>query len=57
MLLTVDWKPPLEFTDTAVAYPFFEDFVGSSGGSSLDWYNTSLTDFIVEIPGPTVWAW
>lgn len=57
MLLTSNWKPPLEFTDTGVAYPFFEDFVSSEGSSSPDWYNTSLTDFIVEIPGPTVWAW
>jgi LruC domain-containing protein len=57
MLLTSDWKPPLEFTDTATAYPSFNDFVSSEGTSSLQWYNTPLPDFIVDIPGPTVWSW
>jgi hypothetical protein len=57
MLLTSDWKPPLEFTDTATAYPSFSDFVSSKGASSLQWYNTPLPDFIVDIPGPEVWSW
>jgi len=57
MLLTSSWKPPLEFTDTGIAYPFFDDFVSSEGASSNDWYNTPLPDFIVDMPGPTVWSW
>jgi len=57
MLLTSNWKPPLEFTDTGVAYPFFEDFVSSEGSSSTDWYTTYLTDFIVDIPDAGQWAW
>jgi hypothetical protein len=57
MLLTSEWKPPLEFTDTATAYPFFNDFVTSEGASSLQWYQTPLPDFIVDIPGPETWAW
>lgn len=57
MLLTSDWKPPLEFTDTGMAYPFFQDFVLSEGDSSPDWYTTFLDEFIVDIPGPDGWAW
>jgi hypothetical protein len=57
MLLTVDWKPPLEFTDTSAAYPLFQDFVISEGRSSTDWYTTFLVDFIVNIPDSGQWAW
>jgi LruC domain-containing protein len=57
MLLTANWKPPLEFTDTGVAYPFFNDFVNSEGASSADWYNTYLIDYIVDIPDSGQWAW
>ena len=57
MLLTAAWKPPLEFTDTGIAYPYFNDFVISEGNSSANWYETYLTEFIVDIPAPTVWAW
>lgn len=57
MLLTTTWKPPLEFTDTAVAYPLFTDFVASEGNSSVDWYNSYLQDFIVDIPDDGQWAW
>ena len=57
MLLTSDWKPPLEFTDTGIAYPLFQDFVLSEGSSSPDWYSTFLAEFIVDIPGPDGWAW
>ncbi len=57
MLLTAAWKPPLEFTDTAVAYPYFQDFVSSEGGSSADWYTTYLNEYIVEIPNAGQWAW
>ena len=57
MLLTADWKPPLEFTDTSTAYPLFNDFVGSEGGTSQQWYEDPLPDFIVEIPAATSWAW
>lgn len=57
MLLTSDWKPPLEFTDTGVAYPSFNDFVSSEGASSQSWYTTPLLDFIVDIPGVGTWAW
>jgi LruC domain-containing protein len=57
MLLTSAWRPPLEFTDTAIAYPAFSDFVSSAGEASLQWYDSPLIDFIVDIPGPEVWAW
>ena len=57
MLLTSAWKPPLEFTDTGVAYPSFNDFVDSEGASSQNWYNTPLIDFIVDIPDSDVWSW
>ena len=57
MLLTSAWKPPLERTDTAVAYPFFQDFVSSEGSSSADWYTTFLEEYIVDIPDAAVWAW
>ena len=57
MLLTASWKPPLEFTDTAVAYPYFQDFVSSEGNSSADWYATYLNEYIVEIPDAGQWAW
>lgn len=57
MLLTAAWKPPLEFTDTATAYPSFNDFVNSKGAASQQWYTTPLPDFIVDIPEPTVWSW
>jgi len=57
MLLTDSWKPPLEFTDTAVAYPLFNDFVSSEGNSSSNWYETYLPDFIVDIPDSGQWAW
>ncbi len=57
MLLTDSWKPPLEFTDTAVAYPLFNDFVSSEGNSSSNWYESYLQDFIVEIPDSGQWAW
>jgi len=57
MLLTTTWKPPLEFTDTSVAYPNFNDFVSSEGSTSATWYETYLTDFIVDIPTSEQWAW
>ena len=57
MLLTSSWKPPLEFTDTAVAYPLFNDFVASEGGNSSSWYESYLLDFIVDIPDAGQWAW
>lgn len=57
MLLTAAWKPPLEFTDTSVAYPNFNDFVSSEGSTSATWYETYLTDFIVDIPTSDQWAW
>jgi len=57
MLLTAAWKPPLEFTDTGIAYPYFNDFVMSEGNSSTNWYETYLSEFIVDIPAPEVWAW
>lgn len=57
MLLTSTWKPPLEFTDTGIAYPLFEDFVLSEGASSSAWYENYLTEFIVDIPDSSVWAW
>jgi LruC domain-containing protein len=57
MLLTDSWKPPLEFTDTAVAYPLFSDFVSSEGNSSSNWYESYLPDFIVDIPDSGQWAW
>jgi LruC domain-containing protein len=57
MLLTSDWKPPLEFTDTGVAYPSFNDFVTSEGATSQNWYSTPLIDFTVAIPDTAIWAW
>ena len=57
MLLTSDWKPPLEFTDTGVAYPLFNDFVTSEGATSQAWYNAPLPDFVVEIPDVGTWSW
>jgi LruC domain-containing protein len=57
MLLTDNWKPPLEFTDTAVAYPQFDEFVSSEGASSTAWYLDFLIDYIVEIPNSSGWAW
>ena len=57
MLLTSNWKPPLEFTDTGVAYPSFNDFVTSEGATSQSWYSTPLLDFIVEIPDSDNWSW
>ena len=57
MVLTSTWQPPLEYTDTAIAYPAFADFINSEGTSSLDWYNTPFIDYIVDIPGPDEWAW
>ena len=57
MLLTSTWQPPLEYMDTAIAYPAFADFINSEGTSSLDWYNTPFIDYIVDIPGPDEWAW
>jgi len=29
----------------------------SEGGSSTDWYNTYLNDFIVDMPDASQWAW
>jgi LruC domain-containing protein len=57
MLLTTTWKPPLEFTDTADAYPNFLEFVTSEGASAASWYTNYLVDFIVDIPDQTQWAW
>jgi hypothetical protein len=57
LLLTSAWKPPLEFTDTAVAYPAFMDFVNSEGASATDWTNSILTEHVVDIPDTTGWAW
>ena len=57
MLLTTTWKPPLEFNDTSVAYPNFNDFVSSEGSASTNWYDTYLIDFIVDIPTSDQWAW
>lgn len=57
MLLTTTWKPPLEFTDTADAYPNFLDFVTSEGAAATDWYTAFLADYIVDLPGAAQWAW
>ncbi len=57
MLLTTTWKPPLEFTDTADAYPNFLEFVTSEGASAASWYTSYLVDFIVDIPDQSQWAW
>jgi LruC domain-containing protein len=57
MLLTTTWKPPLEFTDTADAYPSFLDFVASEGASATNWYTYYLPDLIVDIPDHSEWAW
>jgi LruC domain-containing protein len=57
MLLTDSWKPPLEFMDTSFAYPLFDDFVATEGGSSSAWYLDYLVENIVDIPDSGVWAW
>lgn len=57
LLLPDGWKPPLEFTDTSVAYPLFDDFVATEGASSSAWYLEHLVEHIVEIPDSTGWAW
>lgn len=57
MLLTAAWKPPLEFTDTVVAYPFFQDFVNSEGAASVQWVDTFLNEYVVELPAVEQWAW
>jgi LruC domain-containing protein len=57
MLLTTTWKPPLEFTDTADAYPNFLEFVNSEGVSATNWYTSYVLDLIVDIPDKSGWAW
>ena len=57
MLLTTTWKPPLEFVDTADAYPDFLEFVSSEGASAASWYTNYMMDRIVDIPDQSQWAW
>jgi len=57
MLLPIDWRPPLEYTDTSLAYPFFTDFIISGGSLSADWYGTPDATHVLDIPDKTTWAW
>jgi LruC domain-containing protein len=57
MLLTATWKPPLERSDLGVPYQNFEAFVQSKGATNANWYETYISDYIVDIPASDVWAW
>ena len=57
MMIPDNWQPPLEYIDTAIAFPQFSEFVSSKGIAALNWYNSSIAEYIVDIPDSSVWAW
>lgn len=57
MLMPSSWNWPYERISIRSSYPQFDDFVGSQGAQSTDWYNHPAKGANVAVPGPTVWAW
>ena len=57
MLLTAAWKPALELNDLSIPYQNFDPFVQSKGVTNANWYETYISDYIVDIPTAEVWAW
>ncbi|MEH6559209.1 MAG: LruC domain-containing protein [Oceanicoccus sp.] len=57
MLLTATWKPAIAAYDVGIPYQNFNPFVQSKGVTNTDWYETYLSEFIVDIPTADVWAW
>jgi len=57
MLMPNDWEPPLEFIGLESAFPLFTNFVASGGAQAVDWYNTFDSQYQVNIPPVSVWAW
>ena len=57
MLMPVDWLPPLEYFSISTIYPLFDSFVASEGTEDIDWYNTFLSNYVVDAPTIDVWQW
>jgi LruC domain-containing protein len=57
MLMPVDWLPPLEYFSISTIYPLFDSFVASEGTQDVDWYNTFLSNYVVDAPTIDVWEW
>ncbi|MEH6912067.1 MAG: hypothetical protein V7459_15900 [Oceanicoccus sp.] len=51
------WKPAIAAYDVGIPYQNFNPFVQSKGVTNTDWYETYLSEFIVDIPTADVWAW
>ena len=57
MLMPIDWLPPMEFFSISTIYPLFDSFVESEATQYLDWYDTSLSNYVVPVPAVSVWGW
>jgi LruC domain-containing protein len=57
MLMPVDWLPPLEYFSISTIYPLFDGFVASEATENVDWYNTFLSNYVVDAPTMDVWEW
>lgn len=57
MLLTAAWKPAIAAYNVGTPYQNFDPFVQSKGVTNANWYETYLSDYIVDIPPAAVWAW
>jgi LruC domain-containing protein len=57
MLLTATWKPAIAAYNVGIPYQNFDPFVQSKGATNTNWYETYLSEYIVDIPTADVWAW
>ena len=57
MLLTATWKPAIAAYNVGIPYQNFDPFVKSKGVTNANWYETYISDYIVDIPTADVWAW
>jgi hypothetical protein len=57
MLLTASWKPAIAAYNVGTPYQNFDPFVQSKGVTNANWYETYISDYIVDIPTADVWAW
>jgi len=57
MLLTAIWKPAIAAYNVGIPYQNFDPFVQSKGITNTNWYESYISEFIVDIPTADVWAW
>ena len=57
LLMPSGWQWPYEKTDIRTTYANLANFVGTSGASSVNWYNSPAKHQFFPSPQSNVWAW